>query len=138
MTHEDTEEIKGNESLSIEGNDNSTCNHCKYYTEKIDNIEKMLVSITQHLIFTGAKAAHVPQVNPSIVNNISDKNDTANVSVDKITSNLMNVQQKDKKFSKVKRPINMLLGDSITHTINIADLERDTKKFIYLPGKKGT
>ena len=32
----------------------------------------------------------------------------------------------------------MILGDSITHAINIADLERDTKKYIHLPGKKGT
>ena len=43
-----------------------------------------------------------------------------------------------KKFSKLKRPVNMILGDSITHAINIAELERATGKFLYLPGKGGT
>ena len=38
----------------------------------------------------------------------------------------------------MKRPVNVILGDSISHSIDIAELERTTKKFIYLPGKKGT
>ena len=31
----------------------------------------------------------------------------------------------------------MLLGDRVTHSVNIAEVERHTNTFIHLPGKKG-
>ena len=43
-----------------------------------------------------------------------------------------------KKFTHNKRPISLLLGDSITNKIEIAELERKTGQYIYLPGKAGT
>ena len=52
-------------------------------------------------------------------------------------SNVLNVE-KSKQFSKRNKPKNILLGDSITHAINIAELERKSGKFIHLPWKKGT
>ena len=41
-------------------------------------------------------------------------------------------------FSKNTRVIMALLGDSITHNINTAEVERQTSKFIHLPGRKGS
>ena len=41
-----------------------------------------------------------------------------------------------RKFSSIKRAVNMILGDSLTHTVNIAELERYTGKFLYFPGKR--
>ena len=43
-----------------------------------------------------------------------------------------------KKFSSLKRAVNMILGDSLTHLVNIAELERVTGKFLYFPGKKSS
>ena len=43
-----------------------------------------------------------------------------------------------KMFSKNTREITAILGDSITHNINTAELERKTATFIHLPGRKGS
>ena len=43
-----------------------------------------------------------------------------------------------KIFSKNKREITAILGDSITHNLNTAELERKTATFIHLPGRKGS
>ena len=43
-----------------------------------------------------------------------------------------------RKFIDNTRDITALLGDSIAHNINIAEVERQTSTFIHLPGKKGS
>ena len=53
--------------------------HCKYYTDKIDNIEKMLVTLTQHLSTLSVKSTNVV--------NIVDK---VEVPVEKTVSNKSN------------------------------------------------